>query len=241
VTDEPKEKENTKETESNGKKAKSLKSGLGKYVIFGGVGLLVVVVAAVATTMLLGGEQQQPVEEPPEVAAAEPVDEPEDADEILDSLQSEELDQDVIDVIMDNLAFLDYEPDEGEVEDEEVAMSAEDSVEAVNWLKKEKASLAQKAKELNARQRELELLENKINNKILEIEQAESARTANLAKLYDGMEPRAVAKLMANLDDKTVVAILPGMKTRNASAVLQLLSPQRAAKLSKRMITIAEK
>jgi flagellar motility protein MotE (MotC chaperone) len=54
------------------------------------------------------------------------------------------------------------------------------------------------------------------------------------------MEPRAVAKLMANLDDETIVSILPRMKSKNASAVLALLPPQRGARLSKQMITIAE-
>jgi hypothetical protein len=37
-----------------------------------------------------------------------------------------------------------------------------------------------------------------------------------------------------------VIAILPKMKTKNASEVLQLLPAQRAARLSKQLITIAE-
>ena len=74
----------------------------------------------------------------------------------------------------------------------------------------------------------------------LENEKEASDLIIKLAKLYDGMESRAVAKLMGNLDDETVVSILPRMKTKNASEVLQLLPAKRAAKLSKRMITIAE-
>ena len=61
-----------------------------------------------------------------------------------------------------------------------------------------------------------------------------------LAKLYDGMQAPAVAQLMANLDDNTIVQLLPKMNAKQASAVLALMPPQRAAKLSKQMMTIAE-
>jgi flagellar motility protein MotE (MotC chaperone) len=72
------------------------------------------------------------------------------------------------------------------------------------------------------------------------IEKAESTRITQLAKLYDGMDARAVAQLMANLDDLTIVSILPRMKQQNAARVLQMIPAKRAARLSKKMMTIAE-
>lgn len=119
-------------------------------------------------------------------------------------------------------------------------MSVEDSVKAAAWLAKEESRLATKEKELNQRSAELDKQEKSISAKISRIEQAESSRISNLAKVYDGMDAGAVAKLMANLDDETVVSVLPRMKQKNASAVLSMLPAQRAASLSKQMITIAE-
>jgi flagellar motility protein MotE (MotC chaperone) len=119
-------------------------------------------------------------------------------------------------------------------------MSEEDSLAAVNWLKEEKARLTEREKDLERREKELQALDKKVSKKLLTLEQAESARIAELAKLYDGMDPRSVAKLMLNLDDETVVAILPRMKQKSAAQVLSLFSPERAARLSKKLITIAE-
>jgi flagellar motility protein MotE (MotC chaperone) len=141
---------------------------------------------------------------------------------------------------MANLDALDYVPGEEEMVGDETSMSVEDSIEAVNWLENEKTKLAEREKELDAREKKLNVLDAKVSQQIVKIEQAESARISKLAKLYDGMEARSVAKLIANLDDDTVVALLPRMKLKQASSVLALMPPIRAARLSKQMITIAE-
>ncbi len=166
-----------------------------------------------------------------------------EADANLDFL-IDESDQSVMDQIAASLEYLDYDPRADELgdteEDESSGMSHEDSVEAVNWLEAEKATLAEREKQVTQREKELSKLDREVQRKILIIEQAESNRISKLAKLYDGMDARAVTKLMANLDDATVVAIISRMKQKNASSVLALISPKRAARLSKMMITIAE-
>ena len=149
-------------------------------------------------------------------------------------------DPSVLENIMDNLAFLDYQPGEEETDHGQSSMSNDDSLKQVDWLAAEKATLTEREGDIARRERELEALHTEVSQKLLVLEQAETSRINSIAKLYDGMDQRAVAKLMANLDDNTVVLILPRMKTKNASAVMSLLPPQRAAKLSKQMITIAE-
>ncbi len=149
-------------------------------------------------------------------------------------------DPSVLENIMDNLAFLDYQPGQEETAAGEAPMSKDDSLEKVDWLAAEKATLTEREGNLARRERELASVQTEISKKLLVLEQAEATRINNIAKLYDGMDQRAVAQLMANLDDNTVVLILPRMKTKNASAVMSLLPPKRAAKLSKQMITIAE-
>ncbi len=227
--------------------------GLMKYLLLGGVALVVAVVVAFGVAFLMKGESSQSADSGHEETAKEapivPRDSHESAEQSHADNQSESVQDDyglsdedasAIDKIMENLAFLDYEPDDSDIMEDEDGMSVEDSIEQVNWLEKEKEALAAREKELGTRSKELERLEQQVNKKLLNVEQVESSRTAQLAKLYDGMDARSVAQLLANLDDKTVVSILPRMKVKNASAVLQLMPPQRAAKLSKQMISLAD-
>ncbi len=244
---EPEEnKENPEAEEPKGDKPAAKSSGILKYAVIGGGAFLLVVLIAVGSVLLLK-------EDPPEITesseALEETQSPQSAGDSLqpasdkESILALEDDPTVIENIKDNLAFLDYVPEFEEMEtgEAEFTISAEDSIAEVNWLEQEKTALAQKEQELNARQAELESLDKEVSRKLLVLEQAQTSRVNNLAKLYDGMDPRAVAQLMANLDNETVVAILPRMKAKNASAVLELVPPKRAAKLSKQMITIAEK
>ena len=152
----------------------------------------------------------------------------------------DEFDTKAIEKIVDNLAFLEYTPDDSEIENID-GMSVEDSLEQVSWIEKETLTLDTRKKELDRREKDLNKLEKSVDSKIIRIEQAESNRTSQLAKLYDGMDSRAVAKLMMSLDDNTIVTILPRMKSKNAALVLQLLPSKRAASLSKQMITIADR
>jgi len=54
------------------------------------------------------------------------------------------------------------------------------------------------------------------------------------------MKPEEVGKLFANLSDDIVLSILPQMKPANASKILALLPPKRAARISTSMITVLE-
>ena len=242
MTDEQKNIEDAKAKEPQEKKASLMKGAMVKYILFGVAGIVLVAGIAFVTLLFMGDTKSEsaPEDARKETAEVDATDQ-HDGSREPEGLALEELDQSVIDMIIENLAVLDYEPRPSDLEENKVGMSVEDSIEVVNWFQQEKTALAQKEKELDTRQKELERLDQQVTQKILRIEQVESARVASLAKLYDGMDSRAVAELMANLDDKTVVSILPRMKIKNASAVLQLLPAPRAAKLSKRMITIAEK
>lgn len=254
--------EQSKVAQEDAKSSGSMK----KYLLFGGIGVVVAGLSIAVTVMMMGGKETTETSdaageivsaqtEKPSTHTNQPDDTPantghnerqhttsEPEFEEFTPPEIEDTDPSVLDDIMANLEFLDQEtmaPPEGA---EHVrGMSVEDSVEAVNWLELETARLAKKEQELTARQRELDVLDKKVTQKLLRLEQAESAKVASLAKLYDGMDARAVARLVANLDDRTVVSIVPRMKQKNASQVLSLMPAQRAARLSKMLITIAEK
>ena len=159
-------------------------------------------------------------------------------DFVDDSVDMDFIDRSAIDKIVDNLEFLDYKPNDSELKTAN-GISVEDSVKEMSWIEKEKTQLAQRKAELDKREKELTDLQRSIDAKIIRIDQVESNRVSQLAKLYDGMDARAVAQLMMALDDETVVSIIPRMKSKQGSMVLQLIPSKRAAKLSKQMITIA--
>lgn len=126
-------------------------------------------------------------------------------------------------------------------DDLELGASApqDDSLEAADWLNTEKQKLTLRETDLAAREKELQKKDYEVSQKLLKVEQVSADRVTNLAKLYDGMDSDAVAKIMSNLEDDLVVAIIPRMKQKNASTVMALLPPQRAAKLSRQIITLA--
>ncbi len=222
--------------------------GMIKMIIFAVVGLVAVMGLTVGVLMFLGGdapaevsaEDQHAVEESTSAHGDEAADSHEEDMSAEDSIMAWlEADESVIEEIMKNLEALDYEPTELDMPGEQAGMSIEDSLEEVNWLEKEKAALAEREAAIDKRQKDLETLDRSVTQKLTSLEHAESTRVSQLARLYDGMDPRSVAKLAANLDDATVVAILPRMKPKNASQVMALMPPKRAANLSKQMITIA--
>ena len=244
MVDEPNAEASASAKQHDQNKTQPKKKGLVKYLLYGTAGTLLVVGAAAATLLFIGINQTLPSDAsgsaPEDSASAQAAFGNAFLPPGFDSLAKETLDQSVAEMMRENLSALNYEPDDSGSTGGDSSLSSGDSLLSAEWLSKENAALAKREAEINARRQELELLEKKLSQALLRIEKEESARTANLAKLYDKMEANAVAQLMANLDDETVVMILPKMKPQNASAVLQLLPPQRAGALSKRMITIAE-
>lgn len=142
-----------------------------------------------------------------------------------------------IDNIIANLQQL---PDAEKPADSDHADASQFSPEDTAWVQQQKESLAKKEKELKDWQTKLEKREADVNKKLLVIEQAQSNRIVQLAKLYDNMDPSAAAQVIAGIDDETIIQVLPRMKTQNAASVLAQMQPQRAAMLSKKMISLAE-
>ncbi len=216
-----------------------------KWLILGVGFVVVMALVAFGTLMMLGGDNAS-VSESETTHESEKV--KKDAKKETKPKMSadraataEEEYESMLSKMMENLAVLDYVPGPDEMMTQDGSMSIQDSTDGANWLEKEKHKLAKRERSLDLKQRELEKVDRKVSQKLLRIEQAESSRINQLAKLYDSMDPQAVAQLMRNLEDEIVVELLPRMKSKNAAIVLSLLPPKRAANLSKQMITLAEK
>ncbi len=139
--------------------------------------------------------------------------------------------------IMKELDFLVVTP---ETDEAGLGLNPQDSVDTLSWIEKEMADLALEKNTIAIQRKELEALQYKIDQGLIKIEQAESTRMIKLARLYDGMKANEVTKLFANLSDEMIVSILPRMKAANASKILGLMPPKRAARLSTEMVSVLE-
>ncbi len=120
-------------------------------------------------------------------------------------------------------------------------ISKKDSIEALDWITAEKKKISLERGELDKLKKQLDAQERTIDQKLRQMDQAQAAKLNSLAKLYDGMKPDQVARMIVKLEDKTIVSILPRMKNANASKILGLMPPARGARISKQMITLAGK
>ena len=139
--------------------------------------------------------------------------------------------------IMKELDFIFYTPEDDAAA---LGLTPQDSLDTLSWIEKEMAALVEEKNKIEVEKKELEALKYKIDQGLIKIEQAESNRIIKLARLYDGMKANEVTKLFANLSDEVIISLLPRMKAANASKILGLMPPKRAARLSTEMITVLE-
>lgn len=110
--------------------------------------------------------------------------------------------------------------------------------ETEEWLKQEKLTLSRKQAELDQKSRELEKLKTEIEHLLTRVQETRSERIVMMAKLYDSMDPEAVARQISSMDDRTVVMLVPQMNTRTAAKVMAALDPKRAAQITTKMLAL---
>ncbi|GEM_PF-5482271 len=92
-----------------------------------------------------------------------------------------------------------------------------------------KQVISEKDSEIDSLKKEADLLKQQIESK-------KDAEIKSLAKLYDGVKQEQLAYILEHMDDTIIVKILPEMKSKNASKVLEFLDPERAAKISEMLL-----
>jgi flagellar motility protein MotE (MotC chaperone) len=118
------------------------------------------------------------------------------------------------------------------------APTAPSSRESEEWLNNEKAQLAQRRAEVDQKTKELERLKSEIEQLLARVQETKSERIVMMAKLYDSMDPEAVARQISSMDDRTVVLLLPQMNTRTAAKVMAAIDPKRAAQITTKMLAL---
>lgn len=113
-------------------------------------------------------------------------------------------------------------------------------------LKKEKERLLEWEKKLNAKEIELKTLAAEVDKKIqklseerkfLEVALAKraqlgTAKTLELSKIYEKMDPAEAVPILEALDEDLVIAILSGMKSKAAGRLLAGMEEKKAVRLS---------
>lgn len=125
-------------------------------------------------------------------------------------------------------------------EDTLMAIDAPTSGVIPQHIMKLQAALAEREAQLKKREQDLDQREKELADRELRMQQHVSQKVVAMAKLYDGMEPAAAAKVLVNLEDDVVADLIPRMKPKNAAAVMALLPPVRAAEISRQIMAITE-
>ncbi len=120
------------------------------------------------------------------------------------------------------------------------AEAESDSMEEISWIEQEKKKIKAEQLELAVERRELESLKRQVQSLLQRKKQVETERIAYLAKLFDNMKKEEVGQLMEQLDDDTIVSVLPRMKAESASRVLAMLPPKRAARITTMLLGLGQ-
>jgi flagellar motility protein MotE (MotC chaperone) len=113
------------------------------------------------------------------------------------------------------------------IEEDRLKILQEDIAKKTEELKKLKSEIEAKIKQ----QEELKA----------QLEKSQQENYQRLAKIYEAMPPEEAASRIEKLDEDTAVALLLAIKPRQAGKILANINPEKAAILSKKIVSIKEK
>ena len=110
--------------------------------------------------------------------------------------------------------------------------NAVDTIAEFSLLDKRKRELETEELEIAAKRRELETLKAEVEQFLQAKKGVADEKVTYIAKLIDGMKAEEMTGMITNLDNATILAVLPKMKPQTASRVLSILPPKRAAEIA---------
>lgn len=99
-------------------------------------------------------------------------------------------------------------------------------------LEQREKNLQMLKQEIEERIRELKRLQKGLEGEVSKAQSREEARFQHLVGVYSAMQPQRAAALLDKLDDRTVVKIFAMMKSRKVAAIMALMDPDKAARIS---------
>ncbi len=120
------------------------------------------------------------------------------------------------------------------------------SPEVLEILRAEYRRAAERNKELDKKEKDLELLRSEIDKRLKDLKQLQAslegpvkkakvdyeARFQHLVGVYSSMDPGRAAALLDKLDEATVARIFAAMKSKKVARILALMDPEKAARIS---------
>jgi flagellar motility protein MotE (MotC chaperone) len=90
--------------------------------------------------------------------------------------------------------------------------------------------------EIDQRQKQVETLLAKVDDKVKTVSDSQSHQLDQLARVYETMKPDAAAAILGGIDVETATEILQRMKERSAAGILAKVPSDKAAHISERML-----
>lgn len=96
-----------------------------------------------------------------------------------------------------------------------------------------KADIQKELEQIKKLKKEIEELQKLFDQKV---EQKDVEYLAQIAKIYESMQPEEAARRLERLDDDTAVTIIVSLKPKTAGRILAQIEEARAANLSKKIL-----
>lgn len=101
-------------------------------------------------------------------------------------------------------------------------------------LNKKAAEIVKQKLDIEAKLKQLEESRDKIAGMLKERIASDSGKVDNLVQVYSNMKPNQAAKVFETMDEDLVIEILGRMKKKNAADILNLVKTEKAQKFSER-------
>lgn len=117
----------------------------------------------------------------------------------------------------------------------------------ITLLQQQREALESRESEMDERENELKILQNEVEEKLARLEEARTAledlldqkeriegeRVSDLSSIYQRMDPARAAAALDTMDQDLAIGILSQMRSKGAGEVLNEMSKEKAAELSR--------
>lgn len=119
-------------------------------------------------------------------------------------------------------------------------------IEVLKQLSQRREKLEQRAKELDQREALIKVAEQRVDQKIHEMEvlrqqlttmvsqvsEAQAAQLDNLVKIYETMKPEEAAKIFESLDMNDLLNVIKRMKPKSTAPIMAKMAPEKAKEIT---------
>lgn len=116
----------------------------------------------------------------------------------------------------------------------------------IKQLRERRAQLDQRSQEMDAREAQIKVIEQRVEQKIHELETvrtqiqtlvntanaAQQAQLENLVKIYETMKPKEAARIFETLEMPTLLGVVERMKPARVAGIMAEMAPEKAKEIT---------